>query len=70
VFNISLRNSHERRKDMEGLRKQYKGLVMVFCFFLLSWVVVSLTQTPEIAHGGSESSVELGKKVYDKYCVI
>jgi mono/diheme cytochrome c family protein len=55
---------------MEGLRKQYKGLVMVFCFFLLSWVVVSLTQTPEIAHGGSESSVELGKKVYDKYCVI
>ncbi len=55
---------------MEGLRKQYKGLVMAFCFFLLSWVVVSLTQTPEIAHGGSESTVELGKNVYNKYCVI
>jgi mono/diheme cytochrome c family protein len=55
---------------MEGVRKKYKNLVLVFCFFLLSWVIVSLSQRNENAYGKDEKNIELGKKVYEKYCII
>jgi len=52
---------------MEGFNKKYKVVLLVSCIFLLSWVMMTLTQTTGIAFG---SDAEIGKKVYQKYCVI
>lgn len=52
---------------MEGFSRKYKGILPVLCFLLLSWTLVTLTQVTGQAYG---SDAELGKKVYQKYCVI
>ena len=52
---------------MEGLRKKYRGILLVLCLLLLSWTFVTLTQRTENAYG---ADTDMGKKVYQKYCVI
>ena len=52
---------------MEGLRKIYRSSFIVLCLLLLSWTCATLTQGTENAYG---ADTDLGKKVYQKYCVI
>ncbi len=54
---------------MEGLGKKSRGAVMVFCLIFLSFAFLMVSLDVEVAHGGSKK-VELGKKVYKKYCII
>ncbi len=53
---------------MEEFIRKCKGVVFVFCFTLLSLVLMSTLQGVEKAYGADK--VEAGKKVYQKYCVI
>lgn len=55
---------------MEGMRKKYKEVLFVCSLMLLSWVVASVTQTTNQAYGTDGKTLDLGKKVYSKYCVI
>ncbi len=55
---------------MQGLKMKWKGFVLVFCFLMLSGAFMGLTQSTQNAYGTEDSTVKLGKKVYQKYCTI
>jgi len=55
---------------MKGFGKKWKGVVLGFCFLLVSLAVLGLTQRTENAYGDNDTNIEAGKKVYQKYCVI
>jgi cytochrome c oxidase cbb3-type subunit 2 len=52
---------------MEGLKKNYGGVLLVLFLMMLAGFVITLTLRTEDAYGGS---LELGKKVYNSRCVI
>ncbi len=47
--------------------KNYKGVLLILFFLCLSWSLVTVTQTSGKAYG---ADADMGKKVYQKYCVI
>jgi mono/diheme cytochrome c family protein len=55
---------------MHGVRKKWKGIILIVCFFLLAGVFISLTLSTKHAYGTDEATVNAGKEVYNKYCII
>jgi mono/diheme cytochrome c family protein len=52
---------------MEEFSKKFKGVLLVLCLLFLSFALVTLAQKTENTYG---ADAEMGKKVYQKYCVI
>ncbi len=55
---------------MEGSGKKWKGIVLLFCFLFISLMVLNLDHRTENAYGQDPTKIQLGKKVYQKYCTI
>ena len=55
---------------MHRVRKRWKSVILVFCFFLLAGAFMSLTLNRKNAYGTDEVTIKSDKNVYEKYCVI